>query len=132
MPPEIIPEIIPKIIFGNAGSEGQHRGGWFFGHFINPENDPRCTNDLEIKWGFHLAGESRTDWAVNERATTLSIAIRGEFCLQFKDREIILEREGDYAMWAAGVPHCWVARTDCTILTVRWPSLPGDSVAVKK
>ena len=121
----------PKVIFGNAVSEGANRWGWFMGYFITPDDDPRSTTALEIKWGVHKAGDCRTDWAVNNTAATLSILINGQFCLQFEDREMVLSREGDYVLWCAGVPHCWVAQSDCTILTVRWPSTPGDSVAVR-
>lgn len=120
----------PKVIFGNAASEGASRWGWFMGHFITPDDDPRSTTALEIKWGIHKAGDCRTEWAVNNQAATLSILINGKFCLQFEDEEITLSREGDYVLWCAGVPHCWVAVSDCTILTVRWPSVPNDSVGV--
>ncbi|MEH2125648.1 signal peptidase I [Nostoc sp.] len=118
----------PKVVYGNAGVEGVNRWGWFMGHFITPEDDPRSTEMLEVKWAIHKAGESRTDWAVNNQAATLSILIHGEFRLQFEDREILLSREGDYVLWCAGVSHWWIAESDCTILTVRWPSKPGDSV----
>jgi hypothetical protein len=121
-----------KLVFGNAKEEGAKRKGWFLGHFITPEDDLRSTEELEVKWGVHQAGDSRTEWAVNNQAATLSILIHGEFRLQFEDREIILSREGDYVLWCAGVPHTWVAKTDCTILTVRYPSKPGDSVAVSE
>jgi uncharacterized cupin superfamily protein len=121
-----------NLVFGNAKEEGGKRGGWFLGHFITPEDDPRSTEELEVKWGIHQAGDSRTQWAVNNQAATLSILIHGEFRLQFEDREIILSREGDYVLWSAGVAHTWIAQTDCTILTVRYPSMPGDSIAVSE
>ncbi len=117
-----------KVVYGNAVIEGADRWGWFMGHFITPDDDPRSTADLEVKWAVHKAGDSRTQWAVNTEAATLSILVNGGFRLQFEDREIVLSREGDYVLWSAGVPHCWVAESDCTILTVRWPSKPGDSV----
>ena len=121
-----------NLVFGNAKEEGVKSGGWFLGHFITPEDDPRSTEDLEVKWGVHQAGDSRTEWAVNNQAATLSILIHGEFRLQFEDKEIVLSREGDYVLWSAGVAHTWIAQTDCTILTVRYPSKPGDSVAVSE
>lgn len=119
-----------KVVFGNAASEGASRGGWFLGHFITPDDDPRSTETLEVKWGFHKAGDSRTGWAINNQAATISILINGQFRLYFEDREILLCREGDYVLWCAGVSHSWVAESDCTILTVRWPSKSGDSVAI--
>ncbi len=117
-----------KVVYGNAVIEGADRWGWFMGHFITPDDDPRSTADLEVKWAVHNAGDNRTQWAVNTEAATLSILVNGRFRLQFEDREIVLSREGDYVLWSAGVPHYWVAESDCTILTVRWPSKPGDSV----
>jgi hypothetical protein len=117
-----------NIIFGNAAIEGANRWGWFMGHFITPNDDPRSTEVLELKWGVHKAGDSRTEWAVNNQATTISILINGQFRLQFQDKEVVLSREGDYVIWCAGVAHNWVAESDCTILTVRYPSKPGDSV----
>lgn len=117
----------PNIIFGNASREGEKRAGWFLGHFINPTDDPRSTALLEVKWGIHKAGNSRTQWAKNAEATTLSILINGRFRLQFPEQEFVLSQEGDYALWLPGVPHHWSAEADSTIVTVRWPSKPGDS-----
>ncbi len=119
-----------KVVFGNAVTEGKKRSGWFIGHFITPDDDPRSTEDLEVKWAVHKAGDSRTEWAVNNQAATLSILINGRFRLQFEDSEMVLSGEGDYVLWGAGVAHCWVAESDSTILTVRWPSKPGDSVGM--
>jgi hypothetical protein len=121
----------PEVIFGNAGAEGASRGGWFAGHFIMPEDDARSTSALEVKWGVHSAGDCRTEWAVNATATTLSILVKGRFRLQFPSQEIVLSREGDYALWMPGVPHYWSAEEDSVIVTVRWPSVSGDSSAIK-
>ena len=120
----------PKIVFGNADIEGATRWGWFIGHFVTPTDDPRSTSDLEVKWGVHPAGEGRSQWGMNAQATTLSILIKGRFRVQFPDREVVLSREGDYVLWSPGVPHCWLAEEDSTILSVRWPSQPGDTVAM--
>ena len=120
----------PKVIFGNAHIEGANRWGWFLGQFI-PTDDPRSTPILEVKWAVHKAGDSRPTWAMNVEATTLSILIRGRFHLQFPEQEFLLSREGDYLLWSSGVPHCWSAEIDSTILTIRWPSQPGDSVEVQ-
>jgi hypothetical protein len=122
----------PNVIFGNAVNEGEKRWGWFMGHFITPEDDLRSTEALEVKWAVHKAGDQRTEWAVNNEAATLSILINGRFCLQFEEGDILLSREGDYVLWCSGVPHCWFAESDSTILTVRWPSKVGDSVGMSK
>lgn len=121
-----------EVIFGNAATEGASRLGWFLGHFITPQDDPRSTETLEVKWAVHKAGDSRTQWGLNNEATTVSILIRGRFRLQFEEREIVLSREGDYVLWGASVPHSWCAESDCTILTLRWPSKSGDAVAIQK
>ena len=121
-----------KVVFGNSQEEGANRRGWFIGHFITPADDPRSTSDLEVKWGVHKAGEGRSEWATNAQATTLSILISGRFRIQFPEQEVVLSRQGDYALWCPGVPHTWVAEEDSTILTVRWPSLSGDSVGIGK
>jgi quercetin dioxygenase-like cupin family protein len=117
-----------QVVFGNANVEGANRWGWFLGHFITPTDDPRSTSILEVKWSDHKAGDTRPEWAMNVEATTLSILIRGRFRLQFPDQEFLLSREGDYVIWSPGVAHCWSAESDCTVLTIRWPSRSGDSV----
>jgi quercetin dioxygenase-like cupin family protein len=38
---------------------------------------------------------------------------------------VLLEREGDYVMWGAGVDHTWRAEEDSIVITIRWPSLPA-------
>ena len=121
-----------EVVFGNAATEGASRLGWFIGHFIIPQGDPRSTEAVEVKWGVHKAGDSRTQWGLNNEATTVSILIHGRFRLEFEEREIVLSREGDYVLWCASVPHSWFAESDCTILTLRWPSKPGDAVASQK
>ena len=120
-----------EVVFGNAGAEGASRGGWFAGHFMTPGDDARSISILEVKWGVHKAGDCRTEWAVNGAATTLSILVKGRFRLQFPEQEILLLREGDYALWRPGVPHYWSALEDSVIVTVRWTSLSGDSSGLK-
>ena len=120
----------PKVIFGNADVEGANRSGWFLGHFVTPPDDPRSTPILEVKWSDHKAGDGRPQWSMNVEATTLSILIKGRFRLQFPDQEFLLSRESDYVLWSPGVPHCWSAEFDSTVLTIRWPSKAEDSVQV--
>jgi quercetin dioxygenase-like cupin family protein len=92
----------------------------------------RQTQDVEVKWGYHKAGESKGELGTNRTAKTMSVLIRGRFRLEFHDgnraRDVLLEREGDYVLWDAGVPHNWVAEEDSVMLTVRWPSVPEDQV----
>jgi hypothetical protein len=37
--------------------------------------------------------------------------------------EVLLARQGDYAMWGPGIDHHWSADEESVVLTVRWPSL---------
>ncbi len=116
---------------GNAGDEDTVRrhGGWFIGHFI--QDDPlRATGDVEVKWAFHTAGETKGSLHRNACARTMSILLQGRFCLTFRnderDWDVLLVNKGDYVVWDAGVAHTWTALEDSFILTVRWPSCAGD------
>ena len=111
-----------EVKFGNAlGVADKHRG-WFAGNFVGDDGDLQHSNEVEIKWGTHKAGDSRQEWS-NNKATSMSILIHGRFRLNFINEEHILLNEGDYAIWAPGVSHTWQAEEDTLILTVRWPSL---------
>ena len=44
-----------------------------------------------------------------------------------REREVLLREEGDFVLWEPGVPHRWQAEGPTIVVTVRWPSLPGDS-----
>jgi len=112
---------------GNAAADGEPFRGWFVGHFIDAADGSRRTEAVEVKWGIHPAGEKRVDWAVNREATTLSVLIHGRFRLTFAAESFLLERPGDYVVWAPGVPHHWEAEAASVVLTVRWPSR-SDSV----
>jgi quercetin dioxygenase-like cupin family protein len=117
-------------VTGNAARDGRDHGDWFVGHMLGPEAGPRSRRDVEIKWATIPAGEPRKAWVKNAEATTLSILIRGRFRLRFPEGEVVLEREGDYALWPPGLPHHWVAEADSIVVTVRWPSRPGDGIEV--
>lgn len=116
-----------RILIGNAGVDGAARRGWLVGHFAGELGAPNRSDAVEVKWGVHPAGERRATAAVNATATTLSVLVRGRFRLRFPDRVVVLEREGDYALWPPGVAHDWQAEQASIVLTVRWPSLAGDS-----
>ncbi len=117
----------PRIVAGNAAADGSPYRGWLVGHFAGEAGSPTRTRAVEVKWGVHPAGDHRATAALNARATTLSILVRGRFRLRFPDRVVVLEREGDYALWPPGVAHDWLAEEASVVVTVRWPSLPGDS-----
>lgn len=120
------------VTYGNAQVEGQsgERRGWFFGHFL-PPGDPRCSRDVEVKWGVHARGEEKTVPAFNQTASTLSILVSGQFLVRFLPggEQVLLSQPGDYVLFAPGLGHTWQAVEDTVIITVRWPSLPGDQQA---
>lgn len=124
-----------RIETGNAGSDGCRvsRHGWFGGHFMENRSVLQSC-DVEIKWGVHAAGNSKDRFVVNRYARTVSVLVRGRSRLFFRQgksrREVVLEREGDYVAWDAGLPHRWIADQDSVVLTVRWPSVPGDQVPI--
>lgn len=118
-----------KIIKGNLNEEGKSTRGWIFGHFKDPET-PFYSNDFEVRWINFKKGESKSkeQLGINEKARTLSILIRGKFFLTFPslNKEVLLEKEGDYIFWDRQVPHNWTVKEDCLVLVIRWPSIPGD------
>lgn len=109
---------------GNANDEADQYRGWMLGHFVTPDHPVRTTQDLEVKWGIHPAGQQRAEWTVDENRTTLLILISGRFRLDLTVGEITLERQGDYATWGPGIDHSWQAEDDSVVVSVRWPSLP--------
>ncbi|MGH2614332.1 MAG: signal peptidase I [Thermomicrobiales bacterium] len=117
----------PGVMNGNATEDGADRRGWLLGHFLDGEHDPRTTSEVEVKWAVYTGGEARAGWGVNDRAHTLAILVRGRFRLRFPERDVLLAHEGDYVLWEPGVPHRWHAESAAIVITVRWPSLPGDS-----
>ena len=122
----------PGVISGNAADDSADRRGWLAGHFLTGPDDPRATGDVEVKWAVYDGGEVRPNWGINDQAHTLAILVRGVFRLRFPEREVLLAKEGDYVLWEPGVPHLWQAETAAVVVTVRWPSLPGDSWDVRE
>jgi hypothetical protein len=118
----------PGVTSGNAEDETGPSRGWLVGHFIPGADHPLTSTDVEVQWANLPAGTRRAAWGYNARAHTLAILVRGRFHLHFREREVLLTREGDYVLWEPGEPHYWVAEEDTLIFTVRWPSLPGDSL----
>jgi hypothetical protein len=117
----------PGVTSGNAAEDGLDRRGWVVGHFLPGPDEPRATGDVVVKWAVYDGGEVRPHWGVNDRAHTLALLVRGVFRLRFPEREVLLSQEGDYVLWEPGVPHLWRAETPAVVVSVRWPSLPGDS-----
>ena len=109
--------------FGNAARDGEQYRGWLVGHFISGDNaSVRRTEDVEIKWFFHPAGQERERWVMGETSTTLCMLIRGRFRVDLSTGTYTLTAEGDYLMWGPGIDHLWHAEEDSVVLTIRWPS----------
>ena len=113
-----------SIVTGNAAADSADFRGWLIGDFVPRELGLRWTPAVEVKWGVHAYGETRADWGVAAAATSLSVLVRGAIRLIFGDgREALLEKPGDYAVWAAGVAHRWrIEQDDTVVFTVRWPT----------
>ncbi|GIH23341.1 hypothetical protein Aph01nite_16510 [Acrocarpospora phusangensis] len=112
---------------GNAAVDSADNRGWLLGHFM-PSDDVRHSEDVEIKWGLHPAGEGRAQWVTGEHRTALLFLISGRFRLEFPDQTVELSRQGDYVVWGKNVDHSWYAEEDSVVVTVRWPSVPGYAV----
>lgn len=86
------------------------------------DGDLRRTEDVEIKWARHRAGERRVSWQEDEWRTTVVMLVSGRFRLDLPTGSYTLVKQGDYAMWGPGMGHSWQAEEDCVVVTVRWPS----------
>ena len=93
------------------------------GHFM-PQGDPRNSDDVEIKWGVHPAGETRPGWVTDDPRSMLSVLVSGRFRIDLPDRSVVLAEQGDYIVFH-GVNHTWEAEEASVVVSVRWPSLPG-------
>ncbi|WP_326960501.1 signal peptidase I [Amycolatopsis sp. NBC_01286] len=107
---------------GNAAADAATTRGWLVGHFL-PPGSPLHSDDVEIKWGHHQAGEQRSGWADGDDRSTLTVLVHGgPFRVQLADADVLLSRPGDYVLWHPGTGHKWDALELSTLLTVRWPS----------
>jgi hypothetical protein len=127
---EFAMEFNQQLVIGNAAEEAQtgSRRGWFVGQFMAPDDGLKQTQDVEVKWGIHAAGEQKSLYGTNAQATTLSILISGSFVLNFPDfnKSVQLQQPGDYVLWAPGIAHSWQAPETAVVVTVRWPSIAND------
>jgi hypothetical protein len=113
-------------ISGNVAIASKDTRGWFLGHFMPGDDNPLRTSELELKWFTHAKGETRVEWAPGNPVKTLNILMRGRFVLLFPDREVALEREGDFVLFGPDVPHSFRSDEESLVLTVRWPSLASE------
>lgn len=115
------------IVSGNAFTDGTAYRGWFVGHFVRGRG-LRRTAEVEIKVTTHQKGEAQARPVINRTASTLVVLIHGRLRIRFPSREILLRREGDYALWSAGEAHTWRVEADSRVISIRWPSRAGDQV----
>ncbi|MBB1243629.1 signal peptidase I [Streptomyces durbertensis] len=115
------------VYVGNAGHDAALDRGWLLGHFKDTD-DPRHSEDVEIKWGVHPPGDERAEWVTGESRTALLVLVSGRFRVELPGRSVLLKEQGDYVVWGKGVDHSWFAEEESVVLTVRWPSVPGYRV----
>jgi len=108
---------------GNAALDSLGTRGWFVGYFIDQSLGLRHSDDVELKWGVHEAGEAREEWVTGEARTAIAIIISGKFEMEFRDQTVVLSQPGDYVMWGSGTDHKWRVVENAVVLTIRWPSL---------
>ncbi len=130
---------MPKIIQGNLEELAAEHKDWVLGHFMK-EGSPFKTSAFELKWAKLKAGEKKSSLGTQKTAKTLSILVYGKFEFDFpkeslsrtsgkvRGKKIILSKEGDYCFYDAGVTHSWRILEDCLLISIRWPSIPGDQV----
>jgi len=63
---------IRRPALGNAQDDAVDHRAWFVGGFVKADN-AQATDDVEIKWGLHPAGETRAGLNPDENATTLCL-----------------------------------------------------------
>jgi mannose-6-phosphate isomerase-like protein (cupin superfamily) len=114
-----------QIHVGRAGIDGVANQGWLLGHFM-PPGSLLHSMDVEVKWGVHARGEQRAAWATGEVRTALLVLVKGRFHIELRDRTVVLTQPGDFVLWGPGQDHSWMSLDESTtVLTIRWPSLPG-------
>ncbi|MBB5082989.1 signal peptidase I [Nonomuraea endophytica] len=107
---------------GNAHDDSETNRGWILGHFMDSAaGGVRRTEDLEVKWGIHPAGQQR-EWTTGSEHTCLVILVEGKFYVDMSVGVAALTRQGDYVVYGPGIDHRWRAETDSIVVSVRWPS----------
>lgn len=124
-----------SFVSGNASHDQWIRddNGWFLGHFL-PTNDARFSRDVEVKWSIIQCGRrNETGFAHNITAKTLCVLVSGHMRIWLRNFSDSTEtklfdlcQQGDYLLWDKRISHDWEAISDCTIITIRWPSTPKD------
>jgi hypothetical protein len=113
----------PLIQTGNARVDVAPYRGWLVGHFVDERDGAlRRSEEVEIAWRVHSAGEARAEWVRREKRTTIVVLVSGRLRIQFAEEEggreeqVVLAHEGDYVMWGCGVDHRWYVEEDCVFV----------------
>lgn len=116
-----------KIIQGNLNHNKIIERGWFLGHFIK-EGSPFKTDAFELQWRKLKAGEEKPALGTQKVAKTIGILVYGKFEFSFpdKNKKITIDKEGDFVFYDAGITHSWRVIEDTLLISIRWPSIPGD------
>jgi hypothetical protein len=116
-----------KIVQGNLNQNDPKRRGWFARHFMD-EGSPFKTDDFEMQWRKLKAGEEKPALGTQKVAKTIGILVYGKFEFNFPDenKKITLSKEGEFVFFDAGVTHSWKVHQDTLLISIRWPSIPGD------
>lgn len=125
---------------GNAHDLDTQGTGWFIG--FSPwtlasqgglRHVPReqAVHGLAVKWFDHPTGHDSGNAKPVSEGRTISILVcaGAAFRIEFSEspgyeeegvRSVLLQREGDYVAWGAGLFHRWRCEKRSTILTIRW------------
>src|SRR5690349_6004381 len=128
------------IEFGNAHETFTSSTGWFIGYsewaksgeadlrYVPPD---ALSRGLCVKWMRHWRGDPRGSdppKPISEgRSINMMVSERGALRIQFSEspdfpadatREHLLQLEGDFCAWGAGLYHRSYFEADCTILTL--------------
>jgi hypothetical protein len=115
-----------EVKYGNGLLDGRGHGGWFVGHFMD-EGTLSQSDDVEVKFSVNPTGRRNEAAVANIVSRSMTILVSGKHRVEFGNSSVLLERPGDYCIWA-GTAHSWQSVRESTVLTVRWPSLQGDQV----
>lgn len=107
---------------GNSFIDATETNNWLVGKFDNAEA-PIENENIELKFSKQEKGSTRSIESASRdlEKDTVIILISGKFKVIFPEntQEIILENEGDYVNYSAGVLHAWESLEDSLVLTVR-------------
>ena len=109
---------------GNATQDRDEKG-WLIGFFATGEQGVNYSEEVEIKWSDHTAGDVQMEWEESQ-GTSVSILVSGEMHIHFPDGTAVLREQGDYVRWEPGVNHRFSTPMEARVITVRWPSRPAD------